>query len=155
MPLSTRPWKVWRRTRSSPPEGSSLSLRTPRSTSSTPCVGSPSVSASPPFPDAAQSPSRPTTPVDPELLWKLLDGTRADLDISHEAFNPDMHSPNDMLVDTEEHIVDPAANGVEKDNLTIINPDNLETEAEQLQDLTRADDCTCNGTTGCVAREGC
>lgn len=51
-----------------------------------------------------------------------------------------MHSPNDMLVDTEEHIVDPAANGVEKDNLTIINPDNLETEAEQLQDLTRADD---------------
>jgi ubiquitin carboxyl-terminal hydrolase 7 len=63
------------------------------------------------------------------------------LAISDEAFNPDMHSPNDMLVDTEEHIVDPAANGVEKDNLTIINPDNLETEAEQLQDLTRADDC--------------
>lgn len=52
-----------------------------------------------------------------------------------------MHSPNDMLVDTEEHIIDPTANGVEKDNLTIINPDNLETEAEQVQDLARADDC--------------
>lgn len=56
-----------------------------------------------------------------------------------------MHSPNDMLVDTEEHIVEPTANGDEKDNLTIINPDNLETEAEQLQDLTRADDGTSLG----------
>lgn len=53
-----------------------------------------------------------------------------------------MHPPNDMMVDTEEHIVEPTENGVEKDNLTIINPDNLETEAEQLQDLTRADDGT-------------
>lgn len=53
-----------------------------------------------------------------------------------------MHSPNDMLVDTEEHIVEPTANGDEKDNLTIINPDNLDPEAEQLQDLTRADDRT-------------
>lgn len=76
------------------------------------------------------------------MLWRLLDENRADLILSDEAFNPDMHSPNDMLVDTEEHIVDPTANGVEKDNLTIINPDNLETEAEQVQDLTRADDCT-------------
>jgi hypothetical protein len=76
------------------------------------------------------------------MLWRLLNENRADLIISDEAFNPDMNSPNDMLVDTEEHIVDPAANGVEKDNLTIINPDNLETEAEQVQDLPRADDCT-------------
>lgn len=134
---------MWRRTRSSPPDESSLSLSAPRSSSSTPCVGgSPSVSVSPLFPDGPQSPTPASAPVDPQLLWKLLDGTRADLGISDEAFNPDMHSPNDMLVDTEEHIVDPAANGVEKDNLTIINPDNLETEAEQLQDLTRADDCT-------------
>lgn len=52
-----------------------------------------------------------------------------------------MNSPNDMMVDTEEHIVEPTENGAEKDNLTIINPDNLETEAEQPQDLPRADDC--------------
>ncbi|PSS00784.1 hypothetical protein BD289DRAFT_458371 [Coniella lustricola] len=45
-----------------------------------------------------------------------------------------------MMVDTEEHIVGPTANGAENDNLTIINPDNLETEVEQLPDLTRADD---------------
>ncbi|KAF3770974.1 cysteine proteinase [Cryphonectria parasitica EP155] len=45
-----------------------------------------------------------------------------------------------MMVDPEEHIVEPTENGAEKDNLTIINPDNLETEAEQLQDLMRADD---------------
>lgn len=134
---------MWRRTRSSAPDETSPSLSTPRSTSSTPCMAeSPDVSASPPFPQAPQSPTPSSAPVDPELLWKLLDSTRADMAISDEAFNPDMHSPNDMLVDTEEHIVDPAANGVEKDNLTIINPDNLETEAEQLQDLTRADDCT-------------
>lgn len=60
-----------------------------------------------------------------------------------EAFNPDMPSPNDMMVDTEEHIVEPTANDAEKDSLTIINPDNLETETEQLQDLPRADDRTC------------
>lgn len=54
-----------------------------------------------------------------------------------------MNSPNDMLVDSEEHIVEPTANDDEKDNLTIINPDNLETEeAEPPQDLPRADDCT-------------
>lgn len=52
-----------------------------------------------------------------------------------------MPSPNDMMVDTEEHIVEPTENGLEKDNLTIINPDSLETEAEPPQDLPRADDC--------------
>lgn len=74
----------------------------------------------------------------------MLDGSLADLDLRDEAFNPDMHSPNDMLVDTEEHIVEPTANGDEKDNLTIINPDNLETEAEQPE-LTRADDRMLSG----------
>lgn len=48
-----------------------------------------------------------------------------------------------MMIDTEEHIVEPTANDAEKDSLTIINPDNLETETEQLQDLPRADDRTC------------
>ncbi|KAJ9139474.1 Ubiquitin carboxyl-terminal hydrolase [Pleurostoma richardsiae] len=56
------------------------------------------------------------------------------------AFNPDMHSPNDMMIDGEEHIVEPTANGEERDNLAIINPDHLETEAEHLQDLPVATD---------------
>jgi hypothetical protein len=66
----------------------------------------------------------------------------ANLTVSDEAFNPDMHSPNDMMIDGEEHIVEPTANGEERDNLAIINPDHLETEAEHLQDLPVATDCT-------------
>lgn len=64
-----------------------------------------------------------------------------------------MPSPNDMMVDTEEHIVEPTANDAEKDSLTIINPDNLETETEQLQDLPRADDCMCIQEIAFLARD--
>lgn len=56
------------------------------------------------------------------------------------AFNPDVHSPNDMMIDSEEHIVEPTANGVEKDDLAIIDPNNLDNEQEQLQDLPVATD---------------
>lgn len=52
-----------------------------------------------------------------------------------------MPSPNDLMVDSEEHIVEPTEIDQERDSLTIINPDSLETETEQLQDLPRADDC--------------
>lgn len=85
---------------------------------------------------------RARSPTQAEELWNVLNLDVANLAVRLEAFNPaDIHSPNDIM-ETEEHIVEPTANGAEKDNLTIINPDNLETEAEQLQDLTRADDCT-------------
>lgn len=67
-----------------------------------------------------------------------------DFTIDDEDYNADMHSPNDMMIDTE-HIVEPTANGADReDNLAIINPDNLENEAEPLQDLPRADDRTCS-----------
>lgn len=52
-----------------------------------------------------------------------------------------MPSHNDLMEDSEEHIVEPTQNDVEKDSLTIINPDSLETEEEKLPDLPRADDC--------------
>lgn len=65
----------------------------------------------------------------------------ADLYPPYEAFNPDMPEHNDLMVDPEEHIVEPTQNDAEKDSLTIINPDSLETEEEKLPDLPRADDC--------------
>lgn len=134
-----------RRARSSPPERDSGSLYTPRATAFTPYDHTPSRSPSPPLSEPYAPYSVPTSatttiPFHIQELWRVLDGPRADLVACDEAFNPEMHSPNDMLVDTEEHIVEPTANGDEKDNLTIINPDNLESEAEQLQDLIRADD---------------
>lgn len=152
MPLLSRRFgKKSRRTRSSPHDRDRVSLHTPRTTASTPydCTPSPSRSPSPSFSEPSQllSPyfSRLPSPSQADELWRVLDApSMANLASSVEAFNPDIHSPNDMLVDTEEHIVEPSANGDEKDNLTIINPDNLETEeAEQPpQDLPRADDRT-------------
>lgn len=148
--LSRRFGRKLRRARSSPPNRDRdwVSLRAPRATASTPFEqfatdDTPPRSPSPPL-------SEPPAPYDtparssPQLedVWTVL-GTRVRADISphDEAFNPDMNSPNDMMIDTEEHIVEPTENGAEKDNLTIINPDNLDTEAEQPQDLPRADDC--------------
>lgn len=142
--LSGRFRKRSRQARSSP-EHDYVSPHTPRATASSPCAHTPPRLPSPLHtgrspPDSSCTP----TPSHLEELWTLLDGSLADLDLRDEAFNPDMHSPNDMLVDTEEHIVEPTANGDEKDNLTIINPDNLETEAEQPE-LTRADDRMLSG----------
>lgn len=49
-----------------------------------------------------------------------------------------MPSPNEMVMDTGDYVgVD---NDPEKDPVAIINPDNLEQEAEQLQDLPLAND---------------
>jgi ubiquitin carboxyl-terminal hydrolase 7 len=46
-------------------------------------------------------------------------------------------SPNEMVIDTGDYVdVD---SGLEKDPVTIINPDNLEQEGDQLQDLPLAD----------------
>jgi ubiquitin carboxyl-terminal hydrolase 7 len=44
-----------------------------------------------------------------------------------------------MEVDTAEYVGDP--NIDEKDPVAIINPDNLDQEADQLQDLPLANDC--------------
>lgn len=66
----------------------------------------------------------------------------ANLTFHDEAFNPDMHSPNEMMIDGEEHIVDPVTALDEKDSLAIITPENLEIEGDQLQDLPVATDCT-------------
>ena len=58
----------------------------------------------------------------------------ANLSLGQDGYHPDVPSPNAMMVDQpEEHVVEP--NGIEKDNLTIINPD----ENEQAMPL--ASDC--------------
>lgn len=45
-----------------------------------------------------------------------------------------------MEVDTAEYVDD--SNIMEKEPVAIINPDNLDQEADQLQDLPMANDCT-------------
>lgn len=48
-------------------------------------------------------------------------------------------SPNEMVVDTGDYLdVD---NDPERDPVAIISPENLDQEADQLQDLPVADDC--------------
>ncbi|KAF5005389.1 hypothetical protein FDECE_8153 [Fusarium decemcellulare] len=61
----------------------------------------------------------------------------------------DVHSPNDMVMDTDDYIG--VANEPEK--VAIINPDSLEQgEADQLQDLPRADDHSGDATPSKVTR---
>lgn len=45
----------------------------------------------------------------------------ADLSCSNQSFDTDVHSPNEMLVDPEEYIVEPVTG--EKDETAIINSD--------------------------------
>ncbi|KAI8304182.1 ubiquitin carboxyl-terminal hydrolase [Colletotrichum asianum] len=53
------------------------------------------------------------------------------------SYNNDIHSPNEMVVDTDEYVGGPDS---EKEPIAIINPDNLDNEVEQLQDLPLATD---------------
>lgn len=141
--LSGRFGRKSRRTQSSLPEHDWAALPNSRPTPTTPALDlPPNRSPSPPLSEQLPSySSRTSTPFNLDEIHHLLTDDIANLGIYDEAYNPDMPSPNDMLVDTEEHIVEPTENGLEKDNLTIINPDSLETETEQPQDLPRADDC--------------
>ncbi|KAL2760507.1 hypothetical protein ACRALDRAFT_1059705 [Sodiomyces alcalophilus JCM 7366] len=50
----------------------------------------------------------------------------------------DVQSPNEMVVDTDEYVG--VTNGSEKESIAIINPDNLDSESDQLQDLPLATD---------------
>lgn len=54
--------------------------------------------------------------------------------------NHNVPSP-EMVVDTDDYVG--VANEPEKEPVAIINPDNLDQEAEQLQDLPLATDRTC------------
>ena len=53
-----------------------------------------------------------------------------------QAFNSP--SPNEMVMDTGDYVG--VGNDPEKDPVAIINPDNLDQEADQLQDLPLATD---------------
>jgi hypothetical protein len=64
----------------------------------------------------------------------------ADLCHAKQGLDADMHSPNDMLVDPEEYVIGPPEN--EKDELAVINPDELNNEDTELSPgLPLADDC--------------
>lgn len=51
-----------------------------------------------------------------------------------------VHSPNDMVVDSGDYVG--VANEPDKEPVAIINPDSTDGEADQLQDLPMADDRT-------------
>lgn len=62
---------------------------------------------------------------------------RADQEPRKQAYNAP--SPNEMVMDTGDYVG--VNNDPEKDPVAIINPDNLEQEGDQLQDLPLANDC--------------
>lgn len=55
-----------------------------------------------------------------------------------QAYDAEMESPNDMLVDPDEYVTEQTEN--EKDDVAIINPDTLDSDIE-MPDKPRADDC--------------
>lgn len=58
-----------------------------------------------------------------------------------------MHSPNDMMVDSQdEYVVQPGENV--KESVAIINPDQLDDDADQLENPTLATDRTCRARRG-------
>jgi hypothetical protein len=65
----------------------------------------------------------------------------ADLSCSDQSFDTDVHSPNEMLVDPEEYVVEPALG--EKDDIAIINPDRLNS-SQNDPEHPLATDCTLN-----------
>ncbi|KAH6696852.1 ubiquitin carboxyl-terminal hydrolase [Plectosphaerella plurivora] len=54
------------------------------------------------------------------------------------SYNHDVHSPNEMVVDTDDYVGAPEL--TEKEPVAIINPDNLDNDVDQLQDLPLATD---------------
>lgn len=54
-----------------------------------------------------------------------------------QSFDADIQSPNDMLIDPDEYVIEAPE---EKDNVTIINPDQLDNDGD-LRNTLRADDC--------------
>lgn len=57
-----------------------------------------------------------------------------------QSYDSDIHSPNDMVVDAPEDIVVQPAEA-EKDEIAIINPDQLDNDADH-ENITLATDCT-------------
>jgi len=58
----------------------------------------------------------------------------------YQSLDSEIQSPNDMLVDPDEHVIGPPES--EKDNLAVINPDELNNdEVDLMPGLPLADDC--------------
>jgi ubiquitin carboxyl-terminal hydrolase 7 len=64
----------------------------------------------------------------------------ADSSLSNQSLDSEIHSPNDMLVDPDEYIVE--APESERGDVAIIGPEQLNGQnVEQLPELPTADDC--------------
>jgi hypothetical protein len=64
----------------------------------------------------------------------------ADWSLSNQSLDSEIHSPNDMLVDPDEYVVE--APESEKDDVAIIGPEQLNGDnVEQPPELPTADDC--------------
>lgn len=79
---------------------------------------------------------QPGAPVDVDPSPKPVTLTR--LARPSQSYNPDIQSPSEMVVDTDEF--SGVANAPEQDHVAIINPENLDSEVDQLQDLPKATD---------------
>lgn len=56
------------------------------------------------------------------------------LTFNRQSYDPELESPNDMIIDPEEFVVEPE---VERDDVAIINPD----QDADSSGVPRADDC--------------
>lgn len=65
-------------------------------------------------------------------------GDHSDCYPSPQSMDSEVHSPNEMMVDPDEYVVE--APETEKDDVAIINPDQLNGDTDETSEL-RADDC--------------
>ncbi|KAK7996278.1 ubiquitin carboxyl-terminal hydrolase [Apiospora marii] len=56
------------------------------------------------------------------------------------SYDPEIHSPNEMVVDSSDDYVVPAAGDNEKEPVAIINPDSLDADVDQPENVTLATD---------------
>lgn len=145
--LSRRFAKRTRRARSSPPGRDALSLHTPRTASPAAFYTHTPPRTPSPMSECLQQGSTCTSTSSLDKLSRIVDPavpepfSLANSGPPQKAFNPDTSSTNDPMVNPEEHVIEPSESPAETDPLTIINPDTLDTEIEQLQEGPRADNC--------------
>lgn len=56
-----------------------------------------------------------------------------------QSYDPEIHSPNEMVVDSSDDYVVPGEN--DKEPVAIINPESLDADGDQPENVTLATDC--------------
>jgi hypothetical protein len=65
------------------------------------------------------------------------------LDFLPKSYDSDIHSPNDMVIDSQDdHVVQPAEAENEKEAVIDITPDSLDTDVVEKENVILATDCT-------------